>query len=204
MVYWYGMNLVHNTKKYFTYLTPTIMKSLLRSSFIFLLFIFSLDCFAQSEPTIHITLNGKTQNLENYIEDLASNLGQKLEKAFEGNCNLSFDFSSDDVVVKLNANSYSISNMADRLATAIESALTHMEIEIRDIEVSELEHGDFSINNKDQVYNMIEKVEKRHKTKVKKVDKLIMKFEQEYIDVRMDVTLENGKSIRNLKEKIEK
>ncbi|MGF1638406.1 MAG: hypothetical protein ACFCUU_15120 [Cyclobacteriaceae bacterium] len=180
------------------------MKSLLRSSFIFLLFIFSLDCFAQSEPTIHITLNGKTQNLENYIEDLANNLGQKLEKAFEGNCNLSFDFSSDDVVVKLNANSYSISNMADRLATAIESALTHMEIEIRDIEVSELEHGDFSINNKDQVYNMIEKVEKRHKSKVKKVDKLIMKFEQEFIDVRMDVTLENGKSIRNLKEKIEK
>jgi len=175
------------------------MKKLLPLLFSILI-IGCLTSYAQKkdDSDFHISIDDEDVDIDIVIDDLSD----AIEKAFESlDGDLSIHIDDDDIDIKINDINIDWDDFEDNIEDAIEIAVKNMTIELKDIDADEFKHGHADINNV-ELRDLIEEIEDEYHQDVERIDRLQLKFEDKYTIATFDVTLENGKEVRNIRKKI--
>ncbi len=167
--------------------------------FLAFLLLTSTTLLAQKKDSnVSISIHDDDVDIDIDIDDI----GDIIEEAF---ASLDGDFSvhidDDDIDIRINDVDIDWDEFEDDIEHAVETAVRKMKIEIRDIEVRDIEEGDSRFNGTD-LRDIIDDIEDEYNRDVKKIDRMVLQFDKHYTLITMDVTLENGKEIRNIKTKI--
>lgn len=156
--------------------------------------------FAQDNSgSVTISVNGKEIDLEVYLE----NIGRSIEAAAESlegqDISISIDWDEDEFERSIEKLAEEIEYHGERLGEAIEEAVENMSIELKNVDPDEIRSSDTKIND-EELAEMLEDIEDEYGSEVKNIDRLYIKLKDgDAVKVTMDVTLENGKEIRNYK-----
>lgn len=150
----------------------------------------------KNETTLTVTIDNEDVDIEVAMEKL----GESLEDAFENvDKGVNISINIDDQ--KFEASMEKFGEAMERLGESIEKMVSNMSIEVRNIDAREIKEGDGKINGT-EIKDLIREIEDEYDQEVETVDRMYMKFSDDNIHIEMDVTLENGKEIRNIKRKI--
>ena len=169
---------------------------------LFLLILFS-SAYAQKrhdkdDATVTIKINGKEQDIETYFEEWGEEFGRKIERMFD-DPQIHIDLDDDDFDIRFDNISIDIDDFAASIADVVSKAVTNMTIELKDIDPDDIDHNEFNFHGDDDLEDLIDEIEDRYDSDVKKIDRLKIKIREDYVKIEMDVTLENGKSISKMK-----
>ncbi len=145
----------------------------------------------KDDESITITINGKTTDLDEYMEDWGDRLEEKIENEIE-DLNISVNISDEDFELDLNNISIHVDNVMESLGNAIAEMVTHMNIELKNIDPDDLDDNDIEFND-ENISDLIREIEKKNKSKVSNIDMMNIRIREGYTNVDMEVTLENGK-----------
>lgn len=170
-----------------------------------LLFIFG-SAFSQKrkykdkddDTVVTIKINGKEQDIEEYFENWGEEFEEKMEKMFD-HPKIHIDLDDDDFDIEFDDISIDIGDFVESLAETIEEAVTHMTIEIKDIDPDDLDHNDFDFDDDEDLDELIEEIEDKYDSDVKNIDNMKIKIREDYVKIEMDVTLESGKKVDKIK-----
>ena len=73
-----------------------------------------------------------------------------------------------------------------------------MNIEIENLSREDLLHRDYQFDD-DEISDVIKDIEDRYGSKVKKIERLTVNVREDYVKVKMNVLLENGKRIEKVR-----
>lgn len=145
----------------------------------------------KDDESITIKINGKTTDLEDYIEDWGDRIEKNLEDDIE-DLNISVNISDEDFEIDLNNISIHVDNVMESLGKAISEMVTHMNIELKNIDPDDLDDNDIEFND-ENISDLIREIEKKNKSKVTNIDMMNIKIREDYTNINLKVTLENGK-----------
>ena len=159
----------------------------------------ALSAFAQKKKSdVSISIHDDDADININIDDL----GEVLQAAFSSlDGDFSFHIDNDDINIKVNNVNVDWDDLERDIEKAVESAVKNMTLELRNIDVDELEEGDSRFNGTD-LRDIIDEIEDEYNKEVEVIDRMVLKFDKDYTLITMDVTLENGKEVRNIKRKI--
>ncbi len=168
--------------------------------FIVLLVAGSTSLFAQKkkDTDFHISIEDDDVDIEIVIDELAEAIEQAFE-SFDGD--MSFHINDDDIDIKVNNINVDWDEFGENIERAIETAVKNMTIEMKDLDPEEIKYGDSEICDV-ELRDIIYEIEDEYNREVENVDRMELKFDNKYVYLTLDVTLENGKEVRNIKRKI--
>ncbi len=130
------------------------------------------------------------------------NLGKIIEEAFTS---LDGDFSvhidDDDIDIHVDDVRINWDDFEQDLERAVEKAVKNMTIELKDIDADEVKRGHSKFNGTD-MRDILDDIEDEYNREVETIDRMVIKFDHDYTYITMDITLENGREVRNIKRKI--
>jgi len=150
------------------------------------------------EATVTIKINGKERDLETYMEEWGEEFGRDVELLFDGKTNISLNFDEDELDMALDNISIAIENLTESFVKTIEEAVTHMTIEVNDIDPEKIEDSDIHFDD-GELDDLIDEIEDKYNSKVKNIDNMKIKIREDYVKIEMDVTLDNGRQIDKVK-----
>ena len=181
-----------------------MMRTLTRIFYSTILVIFAFaPAFAQKDcdkddVSITIRVNGEDRDLEEYFEEWGEEFGEKMEHLFEEDINININLDDEDLHIAIDEIAEKTEALGEAIGKAIKEAVTHMNIEIEDLSREDLMDHDFEFNDT-EISDIIDEIEDRYDSKVKKVDQLKINIREDYVKVKMKVVLENGKRIEKVK-----
>ena len=147
---------------------------------------------------VSISIHDDDVDIDINIDDL----GKTIEEAF---ASLDGDFSihidDDDIDIHVNDVKFDWDDFERDLERAVEKAVKNMTIELKDIDADEVRRGHSKFNGTD-MRDILDDIEDEYNRDVETIDRMVIKFDDDYTYITMDVTLENGKEVRNIKRKI--
>jgi len=152
----------------------------------------------EDDVSITIRVDGKDRDLEEYFEDWGEEFGDKMEHLFEDDINININLDDDDLHIAIDEIAEKAGELGKAIGEAIETAVTHMNIEIEDLSRKDLMDHNFEFNDT-EISDIIDKIEDRYDSKVKKIDQLKINIREDYVKIKMKVALENGKRIEKVK-----
>lgn len=147
------------------------------------------------DAVVTIRINGKQQDIETYFENWGEEFGKKMEDLFDGDTRVNIDIDDEDLNICINNLKFEIDDFAESIAKTVEEAVTHMNIELHDVDPATLDDVHFNAKDGDEVDDMIRDIERKYHSKVENVDKMKIQIRKDYMRIDMDVTLENGKEV---------
>ncbi len=176
------------------------MKNLTLPLIFLSVFLLTQACAQKSEKKQETTLTVTIDNEEVDVEVAFEKLGETIEQAFEG-IEKGIDISINIDDQKFEASMEKFGEAMEKLGESIEKMVENMSIEVRNIDAQEIKNGNGKINGQ-RIKDFLREIEEEYDQEIETVDRLYMKFNEDDIRIEMDVTLENGKEIRNIKKKI--
>ena len=149
----------------------------------------------KDDAVVTIRVNGREQDIDKYFDEWGEEFGRKVEAFFDGDTKINIDFDDDDLNVSINNLKLDVKDFAESISKTVEEAVTHMNIELRDVDPNTLDDVHFNAKDGDEVDDMIRDIERKYHSKVENVDKMKIQIRKEYVRIDMDVTLENGKTV---------
>ncbi len=149
----------------------------------------------RDDVVVTIKVNGKEQDIEAYFENWGEEFGHKIEDLFDGNTRINVDLDEDDLNISINNLRFDIEDFAESIAKTVEEAVTHMNIELSDVDPSTLDDVHFNAKDGDEVDDMIRDIERKYHSRVENVDKMKIQIRKDYMKIDMEVTLENGREV---------
>lgn len=150
------------------------------------------------DVVVTIKIDGKERDIEEYFEEWGEELGEKIERMFD-NPIIHIDLDDDDFEIEFDNIFIDVGDFVESIADAVTKAITHMTIEIKDIDPDDLSHNHFYFDDDDELDDMIDEIEDRYNSEVKNIDKMKIKIREDYVKIELDATLENGKRINKTK-----
>ncbi len=162
-----------------------------------------IPAFAQShrakdDVSITIRVNGEDKDLEEYFEEWGEAFGEKMEHIFDKDFHVDIDLDDENLHIAIDDIAGKAEELGKAISEAVKEAVTHMNIEIDDLTREELLEHDLEFDDTD-ISDIIQDIEDRYHSKVKKIDRLSIKIREDYIKVKMNVLLENGKRIEKVR-----
>lgn len=155
------------------------------------------DC-DEDDVSITIRVDGKDRDVEEYFEEWGEEFGNKMEHLFEKDIHVNINLDDDDLHIAIDEIAEKAGALGEAIGEAIETAVTHMNIEMEDISREDLMDHNFEFNDT-EVSDIIDEIEDRYDSKVRKIDYLKINIREDYVKVKMKVSLENGKRIEKVK-----
>jgi hypothetical protein len=147
------------------------------------------DSIAQKHDDAKVTIkvNGKEVELEEYLEEMGERLERNLEKLEDRDTKIEININEKDWEDALEDLDIQIDMMSDNLE----------EFEITDIDPDDINEGEINLND-DDFRDWINEIESKY-GEIEVIDRLKLKIREEGLYANMDVSLQNGKEIQNLK-----
>jgi hypothetical protein len=164
------------------------------------------DSIAQKHDDAKVTIkvNGKEVELEEYLEEMGERLERNLEKLEDRDTKIEININEkdwedalEDLDIQIDMMSDNLEEFIEAMAHQIEEAVTHMDIEITDIDPDDINEGEINLND-DDFRDWINEIETKY-GEIEVIDRLKLKIREEGLYANMDVSLQNGKEIQNLK-----
>ncbi|HBH24821.1 MAG TPA: hypothetical protein DDY13_15550 [Cytophagales bacterium] len=164
------------------------------------------DSIAQKHDDAKVTIkvNGKEVELEEYLEEMGERLERNLEKLEDRDTKIEININEkdwedalEDLDIQIDMMSDNLEEFIEAMAHQIEEAVTHMDIEITDIDPDDINEGEINLND-DDFRDWINEIESKY-GEIEVIDRLKLKIREEGLYANMDVSLQNGKEIQNLK-----
>ncbi|WP_187696317.1 hypothetical protein, partial [Xanthovirga aplysinae] len=159
----------------------------------------------KEDAKVVIRIDGNEWDVEEYFEDLGENIEYAVEQFVDGNDGVVININEEELNINFDGLGEFVSVMAENFAESIESAVEHMEVEVYDIDPDRIDDSDihFDIGGRNGLETLLEEIEEFHGSPVEHIDRLLMKIREGYVEVEMDVLLENGSRIKGLRREIE-
>jgi len=91
-----------------------------------------------------------------------------------------------------------IGDFAESIAEMVEEAVTHMDIELHDLDPNDLD-DDYDFDDEEDLEDLIDDIEDKYDSRVENIDRLKIKIREDYVKMELDATLENGKKVDKIK-----
>lgn len=158
--------------------------------------------FAQKDGdkdvSITIRVNGEDRDLETYFEEWGEEFGEKMEHLFDQDIHVNINLDDEDLHIAIDEIAEKTEELSRAIGEAVKEAVTNMNIEIEDLTREDLLDHNFEIDDT-EILDIIEDIEERYNSKVKKVERLSIKIREDYVKVKMNILLENGKRIEKVR-----
>jgi hypothetical protein len=151
----------------------------------------------KDEAKITIRIDGVEQDIETYFEEWGKKLEKSIEDAFDDDMSISIDIDDEDLDLVIDNFSVAIGEIVESVTKAVASAVTHMDIEISDIDRKDIDDADVRLHGT-EIEDLIDEIEDRYDSKVEKVEKMKVKVREDYIKIDMDVRLQNGRKVNKV------
>ncbi len=150
------------------------------------------------DVSITIRVNGEDRDLEEYFEDWSEEFSEKMERLFDKDFHVNIDVDDDDLHIAIDDIAGKTEELGKAIGEAVKEAVTHMNIEIENLSREDLLHRDYQFDD-DEISDVIKDIEDRYGSKVKKIERLTVNVREDYVKVKMNVLLENGKRIEKVR-----
>ncbi len=181
------------------------MKGIIKRIYLraFLLILLTIPAFAQKQNdkddvSITIRVNGEDKDLEEYFEEWGEEFGSKMEHIFTKDLHVDIDLDDDNLNIAIDDIANKAEELGKAIGEAVKEAVTHMNIQIDNLSREDLIDHNFEFDDTD-VSDLIEDIEDRYHSKVRKIDRLSIKIREDYVKIKMNVLLENGKRIEKVR-----
>jgi gas vesicle protein len=162
----------------------------------------SAPAFAQKDEdkdvSITIRVNGEDRDLETYFEEWGEEFGDKMEHLFEKDIHVNINLDDEDLHIAIDEIAEKTAELGKAIGEAVKEAVTHLNIEMEDLSREDLLDHNFEIDDT-EISDIIEDIEDRYDSKVKKIEYLKISIREDYIKVKMNILLENGKRIEKVR-----
>lgn len=151
----------------------------------------------KDEAIVTIKVNGREQDIEAYFEEWGEEFGRKMERMFE-DPRIHIEIDEDDLDIDIDNFCIDIDEFAESIADAVTNAVTHMTIELHDLDPDDFD-DDFDFDDDEDLEEVLEEIEEKYNSRVENIDKLKIKIREDYVKMEIDATLENGRRIEKMK-----
>jgi len=149
------------------------------------------------DAVVTIKINGREQDIEEYFEEWGEEFGRKMERMFD-DPHVRINIDEDDFDIDIDDICINIGDFAESIAEIVEEAVTHMDIELRDLDPNDLD-DDFDFDDDEDLEDLIDEIEDKYNSRVENIDRLKIKIREDYVKMELDATLENGKKVDKIK-----
>lgn len=161
--------------------------------------IFSAPVVAQHHDSdITISIDNADIDIEAFFEELGASLEEALSGLSETDADISISIDEEQFEYSMEKFGESM----EKLGESIEHAVKNMSIELKNLDADEIKRNGGNVNGR-SLRDILEEVEDEYSQEVETVDRLLMKFRENGLYMEMDVTLESGKEIRNIRKTID-
>ncbi len=149
------------------------------------------------DAVVTIKINGREQDIEEYFEEWGEEFGRKMERMFD-DPHIRINIDEDDFDIDIEDICIDIGDFAESIGEMVEEAVTHMDIELHDLDPKDIDN-DFDFDDDEDLEDLIDEIEDKYDSKVKNIDRLKIKIREDYVKMELDATLENGKKVDKIK-----
>jgi cbb3-type cytochrome oxidase subunit 3 len=149
------------------------------------------------DAVVTIKINGKEQDIEEYFEEWGEEFERKMERMFD-DPQIRIRINEDDFDIDIDDICIDIGDFAESIAEMVEEAVTHMDIELHDLDPNDLD-DDYDFDDEEDLEDLIDDIEDKYDSRVENIDRLKIKIREDYVKIELDATLENGKKVDKIK-----